>query len=87
MSILIRDRRIVTADVVGWDSARKHTISARTHRMRVDYSMYEGFQLPGDADRVTCCGGIVVGWAHGPAKPDIAGLSGDSGPQHTGERG
>src|SRR5947199_452314 len=30
------------ADVVIWDPAALHTISARTHHMRVDYSMFEG---------------------------------------------
>jgi dihydropyrimidinase len=32
------------ADIVIWDPEAMHTISARAHRMRVDYSMYEGFR-------------------------------------------
>jgi dihydropyrimidinase len=48
------------ADIVLWDPCRAHTISARTHHMRVDYSMYEGFQVQGDADTVLCRGRIVV---------------------------
>jgi dihydropyrimidinase len=48
------------ADIVVWDPRREHMISARTHHMRVDYSMYEGFQVQGDADTVLCRGRIVV---------------------------
>jgi dihydropyrimidinase len=32
------------ADIVLWDPTAEHTISAATHHMRVDYSMFEGFQ-------------------------------------------
>lgn len=36
------------ADLVIFDPQRKHTISVKTHHMRVDYSMFEGIQ--GDRD-------------------------------------
>src|ERR1700761_6677807 len=36
------------ADIVLWDPAEEHTISAKTHHMRVDYSMFEGFQVCGN---------------------------------------
>ena len=48
------------ADIVIWDPDREHTISARTHHMRVDYSMYEGFQIRGNADTVIVRGKVVV---------------------------
>src|SRR6201998_349615 len=35
------------ADLVIFDPNRKHTISAKTHHMRVDYSMFEGIQVTG----------------------------------------
>src|SRR5205814_904507 len=35
------------ADVVIWDPRAKHVISAKTHHMRVDYSMFEGRQVQG----------------------------------------
>ena len=34
------------ADLVIFDPTRKHTISAKTHHMRVDYSMFEGIIYP-----------------------------------------
>ena len=48
------------ADVVIWDPAKKHTISAETHHMRVDYSMYEGMRVVGNADTVISRGEIIV---------------------------
>ncbi len=48
------------ADIVVWDPCREHTISARSHHMRVDYSMYEGFRVQGDAETVLCRGRVVV---------------------------
>ena len=38
------------ADLVIFDPKRKHTISAKTHHMRVDYSMFEGIQVTGMPD-------------------------------------
>lgn len=48
------------ADIVIWDPAKKHTISAKTHHMRVDYSMYEGMKVVGNADTVISRGEIIV---------------------------
>ena len=43
-----------------FDPARKHTISAKTHHMRVDYSMFEGIQVTGMPDLVLSRGRVVV---------------------------
>src|SRR6202453_64673 len=48
------------ADLVIFDPARKHTISAQTHHMRVDYSMFEGIQVTGMPDAVFSRGRIIV---------------------------
>jgi dihydropyrimidinase len=48
------------ADLVLWDSKAEHTISAATHNMRCDYSMFEGFQVRGNARKVYSRGELVV---------------------------
>lgn len=48
------------ADIVLWDPQAEHTISAATHHMRVDYSMFEGFKVRGNARRVYSRGELVV---------------------------
>src|ERR1700734_403480 len=48
------------ADLVIFDAQRKHTISAKTHHMRVDYSMFEGIQRPDMQDVVLSRGRVVV---------------------------
>jgi len=48
------------ADLVIFYPKRKHTISAATHHMRVDYSMFEGIQVTGMADVVLSRGRVVV---------------------------
>ncbi|MDE3104626.1 MAG: dihydropyrimidinase [Acidobacteriota bacterium] len=48
------------ADVVLWDPHALHTISAATHHMRVDYSMFEGFQVQGNARQVYSRGELIV---------------------------
>jgi dihydropyrimidinase len=48
------------ADLVIFDPKRKHTISAKTHHMRVDYSMFEGIQVAGMPDVVLSRGRVVV---------------------------
>ena len=48
------------ADVVIWDPKKELTISAQTHHMRVDYSMFEGKQVKGDAETVISRGEVIV---------------------------
>jgi dihydropyrimidinase len=48
------------ADIVLWDATADHLISAATHHMRVDYSMFEGFQVKGNAKIVISRGDIIV---------------------------
>jgi dihydropyrimidinase len=48
------------ADIVVYDPNRKHTISARTHHMAVDYSCYEGRSVQGASDIVMSRGSVVV---------------------------
>ncbi len=57
------------ADLVIYDPNRRHTISAKTHHMDVDYSCYEGREVQGGSDVVLSRGTVVVrdgGWV-GPA--------------------
>jgi len=48
------------ADIVIWDPKKEHTISAATHHMRVDYSMFEGFKVTGDAETIFSQGKIIA---------------------------
>ncbi len=48
------------ADLVVYDPARRHTISASTHHMDVDYSCYEGRTVTGGSDVVMSRGRVVV---------------------------
>ncbi len=48
------------ADIVIWDPEQEYTISAQTHHMRVDYSLYEGFRVKGNAETVLSRGRVVV---------------------------
>jgi dihydropyrimidinase len=48
------------ADIVLWDPQAAHTISAATHHMRVDYSMFEGFKVRGNARDVYSRGELIV---------------------------
>jgi dihydropyrimidinase len=48
------------ADLVIYDPARRHTISASTHHMNVDYSCYEGREVTGGSDVVLSRGKILV---------------------------
>jgi dihydropyrimidinase len=52
------------ADLVVYDPARKHTISAKTHHMDVDYSCYEGRSVVGGSDVVLSRGKVVVEGGH-----------------------
>ncbi|HEU5326247.1 MAG TPA: dihydropyrimidinase [Candidatus Limnocylindria bacterium] len=48
------------ADIVVYDPNAKHTISASTHHMDVDYSCYEGWEVTGRADQVLSRGKVIV---------------------------
>ena len=48
------------ADLVILDPQKKHTISAGTHHMNVDYSAYEGWELTGKIDTVLLRGKVAV---------------------------
>ena len=48
------------ADLVVYDPSRKHTISATTHHMAVDYSCYEGRSVQGGSDIVLSRGSVIV---------------------------
>jgi len=48
------------ADLVIWNPNADHVISAKTHHMRVDYSMFEGFKIKGNAETVFSRGEIIV---------------------------
>jgi dihydropyrimidinase len=48
------------ADIVIWDPNKEITISAASHHMRVDYSMFEGFKVKGDAEIVFSRGEMLV---------------------------
>jgi len=48
------------ADIVIYDPAAKHTISATTHHMDVDYSCYEGREVTGRAEIVLSRGKVIV---------------------------
>lgn len=47
------------ADIVIFDPEEKHTISADTHHMNVDYNAYEGWEVQGKA-RTTILRGTVA---------------------------
>jgi dihydropyrimidinase len=48
------------ADLVIIDPDKKHTISAATHHMNVDYSGYEGWELTGKIDTVLLRGQVAI---------------------------
>jgi dihydropyrimidinase len=48
------------ADLVLWNPNTEYTISSATHNMRCDYSMFEGFSVRGNAERVYSRGELVV---------------------------
>jgi len=43
-----------------YDPEAKHTISARTHHMDVDYSCYEGWDVTGKAEIVLSRGKVIA---------------------------
>jgi dihydropyrimidinase len=48
------------ADLVVYDPNAKHTISASTHHMDVDYSTYEGWEVTGQVETVLSRGKVIV---------------------------
>jgi len=48
------------ADIVIFDPARRHTLSAATHHMRTDYSCYEGLEINGGVDTVLSRGRVII---------------------------
>ena len=48
------------ADVVIFDPNREETISAKTHHMRVDYSMFEGIRVKGMPRQVLVAGKLTI---------------------------
>ena len=48
------------ADLVIYDPNARHTISAKTHHMNVDYSCYEGREVRGRSDVVLSRGSVIV---------------------------
>jgi len=48
------------ADLVVYDPAAKHTISASSHHMNVDYSCYEGREVTGEASVVLSRGKTII---------------------------
>src|ERR1700723_2464197 len=57
------------ADLVLWDPLEDYTISAKTHHMRVDYSMFEGFKVRGNARDVYSRGELIVSGGEFIGKP------------------
>ena len=57
------------ADIVLWDENAELTISAKSHHMRVDYSMFEGFHVRGNARDVYSRGELVVSKGEFIGKP------------------
>src|SRR5215469_7633112 len=52
------------ADIVIFDPNAEHTISAKTHHMRVDYSAYEGRKVRGVTETVLSRGNVIVEKGH-----------------------
>ncbi|HSK12699.1 MAG TPA: dihydropyrimidinase [Phnomibacter sp.] len=48
------------ADIVIFDPNKKHTISANTHHMNVDYSSYEGWEVMGKVETVLLRGKVAI---------------------------
>jgi dihydropyrimidinase len=48
------------ADLILFDANEEQTISAKTHHMRVDYSMFEGIRVKGVPKSVLSRGHVVI---------------------------
>jgi len=57
------------ADLVIFDPNKKHTLSAKTHHMNVDYSCYEGWEVTGKCETVFLRGKKVIDKGEALIKP------------------
>jgi dihydropyrimidinase len=57
------------ADIVIWNPNAEHVLSAKTHHMRVDYSMFEGWKIKGNARTVISRGQVIVDTGQWVGKP------------------
>src|SRR6202453_302419 len=57
------------ADIVLWHPQASHIITAKTHHMRVDYSMFEGYEVLGNARTVISRGEVIVDAGNFLCKP------------------
>lgn len=48
------------ADIVLFDPNKARTISAKTHHMNCDYSLFEGFQIKGSVETVLSRGKVII---------------------------
>ena len=48
------------ADIVIFNPKTKHTLSAATHHMNVDYSAYEGWKVQGKVETVLLRGKVAI---------------------------
>ena len=48
------------ADIVVWDPNKEYTLSVHTHHMHVDYSMFEGRTVKGNAETVLSRGEVIM---------------------------
>lgn len=48
------------ADIVIFDAKKKHTLSVKSHHMRVDYSAYEGREVTGKVETVLSRGRVII---------------------------
>ena len=48
------------ADIVLWDPTKKQILSAKTHHMNVDYSLFEGMAVTGGPSVVISRGEVLV---------------------------
>jgi len=48
------------ADILVFDPNKKHSVSAKTHHMNVDYSAYEGWELTGKTETVLLRGKVAI---------------------------
>jgi dihydropyrimidinase len=57
------------ADLVIFDPNQEETISAKTHHLRVDYSMFEGIRIKGVPRTVLSRGRTVIDYAKFLGRP------------------